>query len=113
MLEVFKEVLIKGNPNQFRMLIAELTKKPPTKWRRDSAREPRVTGSLERGHELAVFRFSGKVGLPSSLLFLVGRGDALRVTNIVPNKKGISQLTRAQYNAIADDFAGHLSRLAN
>lgn len=102
MLEVFKQVIVRGEPRQLSELVAQITRDPATGWARNSEREPPGKPKLEAGHDIAVFRWGGGPTSPASDLFIVGRGDRLEVTNIVP--VDVPRLSRTQYNTSVDDF---------
>jgi hypothetical protein len=103
MLEVFKELTVRGVPPTLSRLIDEITGHPATGWRRNRDREPRDMPKLSAGYELAVFRWEGPGIAPAADVFFKSDGEVLKVTNIVP--VNVPKLSFAEYNAIIDDFA--------
>jgi hypothetical protein len=102
MLEVFKQLNIRGKPKQLSELVAQVTRDPAAGWHRNSDREPPNVPALSAGYDIAVFRWEGGQTAPAANLFIKGSGDSLKLTNIVPID--VPELSRSQYNLILDDF---------
>jgi len=103
MLEVFSQLIIRGDPPTLSGLIDEIAGHPATGWRRKRDREPRNMPKLSAGHDIAVFRWEGSDVAPAADVFLKGDGRAIEVTNIVP--VNTHRLSYAEYNLIISDFA--------
>jgi hypothetical protein len=103
MLEVFKNLVIKGDdPAKLDTFLAKLRSNLAPGWSRDEQAEANVNRDLP-GRDIQAFRWTDQNSDLSAVLFLARTADEIKVTNIVPVTDG--QLTRAQYNAILDDFA--------
>jgi hypothetical protein len=102
MLEVFKTAEVRGDRHQLSELVTQITEKPAVGWHRNRNREPPKMPKLRAGHEVAVFRCEKEPEWPTADLFILGDGNSLKVTNIVP--VSVPQLSRNQYNMILDDF---------
>jgi hypothetical protein len=111
MLEVFKKLAIKvDDPAKLDTFLTHLDSNLPPGWSRDEQAEQRVSNSLP-GRDIHAFRWADSKTDLSALLFLARTDDRrFEVTNIVPIS--VSQLTKAQYNGILDDFAKHADRIA-
>jgi hypothetical protein len=103
MIEVFKQLIIRGDPPNLSRLVDEIVDHPATGWRHNRDREPRNMPKLSAGHGIAVFRWEGSNVAPAADLYLKGRDEILEVTNIVPVR--IPKLSYAQYNLIISNFA--------
>jgi hypothetical protein len=103
MLEVFKQLIIRGDPPNLSRLMDEIAGHPATGWRHNRDREPRNMPKLGAGYGIAVFRWEGSNVAPAADLYMKGRGEILEVTNIVPAH--IPKLSYAQYNSIISNFA--------
>jgi hypothetical protein len=102
MLEVFKNLVIKGDdPAKLDTFLAKLRSNLAPGWSRDEQAEANVWDLP--GRDIQAFRWTDQNSDLSAVLFLARTADEIKVTNIVPVTDG--QLTRAQYNAILDDFA--------
>src|SRR5437016_26808 len=102
MLRVFKELAIRGTPENLSSFVAQISKDPLDHWVRDRGREPSGRGKVGPGFGTYAFRWTGSPELPALVLFLVGRGDTLKTTNVVPID--VPKLSREQYNAAVDHF---------
>ena len=102
MLEVFKHLIIRGDPPNLSRLLEEIADHPATGWRHNRDREPRNMPKLGAGYGIAVFRWDGPNVAPSADLYLKGRGEILEVTNIVPVH--IPKLSYSEYNSIINNF---------
>jgi hypothetical protein len=111
MLEVFKKLAIKvDDPAKLDTFLTHLDSNLAPGWSRDQQAEQRVSNSLP-GRDIHAFRWADSKTNLSALLFLARTDDRrFEVTNIVPIS--VSQLTKAQYNVILDDFAKHADRIA-
>jgi hypothetical protein len=99
-LEVHKELTLRGDPVRFEAFIHELATTAAPDWSRDQEREQELTSISPRFY---VFKSSADTDRIAVSLFLTARRAELTVTNIVPQT--LRSLTRDQYNAILDDFA--------
>jgi len=101
LLEVFRDLEVHGaDASKLSTFVADLTKALPTGWARDRDRERAITRYSDSEPQFA-FRVAATQGRPAALLFLMRRGKALRITNIVPE---VGELTRQQYNALVEAF---------
>lgn len=101
MLEVYKELTVRGDPVRFEAFIQELATAAAPAWSRDQDREQELTSSLST--RVYVFKSSADTDRFAASLFFTARGAELTVTNIVPHT--LRSLTRDQYNALLDGFA--------
>ena len=103
MLEMFKELIIRGDPREIAELTQDLQTARVLGWVHDKEAQERVN-ELPRTQErdTFVFKWNGQ-NLPSAKLFLMRDNDDLKVVNIVPSESG--RLTKPQYNSLLDDFA--------
>lgn len=110
MLEVFKDLNIKGDPAALDAFVDEVSVSLPPGWRRDLAAENRRSqrAALPGEAQPFIFKCDANGYQPAVDLFLARSSDRFEVTNIVPQELG--QLTRAEYNAILDLFVDHAVR---
>jgi hypothetical protein len=101
-LEVHKELTVRGDPVRFDAFIRDLATRAAPGWSRDQEREQELS-SLSPRRWAYVFKSSAQSDRVAVSLFLTTGRAELTVTNIVPQQPG--SLTRAQYNAILDEFA--------
>jgi len=100
-LEVHKELRLRGDPARFDAFIQAVATRAARAWLRDREREAELS-SLPPRRQCYVFRSVAAADRVAVSLFLTSDHGELRVTNIVPQQVG--QLTRGQYNAILDEF---------
>jgi len=108
-LEVFQDLSVHGTAQQltdFRRLLLE-TLKPP--WSHDAEAEERSRQYSGFSESLALVR-DETLGLPSAGLWMFRDAESYTVGNIVP--KTVSELGRARYNAILNDFIEAFARTA-
>lgn len=108
MLEVFKDLTIRGDAAALDRLVPAIAGLLPEGWSRDSEAEERLRDPIA-GIQY-VFRFVGREELPAVSLFMVRDAESLEVSNIVPQETG--SISRAQYNLVVDEFAGFAGPVA-
>ncbi len=112
MLEVFKDLTLKGDATRLDRFIVELSESLAPGWSRARDREqelergdPIPRASPHEGHY--VFEYARRIDMPAVSLFIWRTGETLKVSNIVPEHGG---LTRSQYNAVLDEFTEQNAR---
>jgi hypothetical protein len=105
-IEVFRDMVLKGDiakrPELRAALIAAAT--PP--WRIDLERSAEVTRNTVTEEDVLLFRCQPGDEYPAAGLTLWGTDDGYYVPNIVPLENG--NLTFVQYNAVLADFIAHI-----
>lgn len=103
MVEVFRNLEIRGPHNKLDKFISELDKALPKKnWKRDKAREQKIKGFGSIGYQIAYLLASDQKR-PTVNLFLWRRdNEAFVVSNVVPEEPG--QLTYSEYNDCIESF---------
>lgn len=101
MLEVFRDLEISGtNQPTLSTFVAALSKALPVGWKRDTAREKQL--GRNSGDTHYSFSIAARQKKPAAHLFLMRRGAAFHITNIVPDKMG--ELGRKIYNNYVEEF---------
>lgn len=100
-MEVYKELAIRGDERKLDEFIETVSSRLAPGWSRDRESETRMERLSPRDRQY-VFRRAPAADSPAASLFMVRRPESLQVTNVVPQETG--SLTKAQYNAILDDF---------
>lgn len=108
MLEVFKDLSIRGDAATLDRLVPAIAGLLPGGWSRDSEAEERLRNPIA-GIQY-VFRFVGRAELPAVSLFIVEDDESLKVSNIVPQQAG--SISRGQYNLVVDEFASFAGPVA-
>jgi hypothetical protein len=109
LLEVFKELSIRGDSTKLDTFIDALSERLAPGWARHYEGERRIAEmALPNEERQYAFRCEAKGKRPAVGLFLIRFPHAFSVTNIVPQQSG--SLTRAQYNSILDEFADLIAR---
>jgi len=110
-LEMFKDLSIRGDPAQLDAFINDVSAHLAPGWSRhlEGEKNLREMALSVEDHQYAFRRKAGN-GLPAAGLFLIRRQDRLDVTNIVPQQA--RELSKAQYNAILDEFVDRNARPA-
>jgi len=107
LLEVFKNLAIRGSSEKLDAFIAGVSDHLSSGWSRDRDAETRLARAPSPGRYY-VFRCEARADRPALSLFLLGKNSALEVSNIVP--RGVGSLTRVQYNAALDEFVEQSAR---
>ncbi|WP_171471840.1 hypothetical protein [Frigoriglobus tundricola] len=100
-MEVFQELVVRGEPRQIVETAEFICKLVADKWSRDVLAEEQVN-KWSPGVKTLCFDRSRDERLPGAALFLTQKTDALTVTNIVPRESG--QLAYGEYNALLSEF---------
>ena len=110
-MEVFREMYLRGEPEQLAATIDEIERRMPPGWSRDREAEGRLSTLDPDDGPNYLFRVDGVAHLPTASLFITGEEPGvLHVANVCPREDG--QLTFAEYNAILEDFHRRSARPA-
>jgi hypothetical protein len=101
MLEVFQDLILRGDPASRARFKAALLQQAQAPWRHAADREEELRRN-SLSVDLAVFERTEGDGLPAADLVLWERPVGYEVSNIVPKKNG--SLSYGQYNALLQDF---------
>jgi len=111
MLSVFKDLSVHGTASKLDQFIDAVSARLASGWTRYLEGERRLKEmALSSDEPQFAFACAAAGDRPAAGLFLMRRAGGFEVTNIVPQESG--SLTKAQYNAILDDFADRNARPA-
>jgi hypothetical protein len=108
LLEVFRDLEIRGERTKLTNFLSQFAKSLPPGWKRDRAREKEI-GPYLQGRQF-VFQVGVQDDRPSARLFIVVQDECLKVTNIVPME--LHKLTRSDYNSFVEQFSQIASPIA-
>lgn len=101
-LEVFQDLSLSGPASSRRALRKALLKHTAPPWRHAEETENQLPTGTESESDILAFDRDASDSLPAATLFLWGRPDGYKVSNIVPLQ--IGELGYRKYNAILKDF---------
>lgn len=108
LVELFSDLTLRGPADKKGALRDALIAAAAGAWRFDPARSEEIRRNSVSSDEILAFRHDEPGSLPAAGLTLWERPDGYTVPNIVPVEVG--ELTRAQYNALLQDFAEKVVR---
>ena len=106
-LEVFRDFYLRGPREKRKGLRAGLLNAARDRWSVDLERSEEVARGAITTDDVLLFRTKATEAYPEAGLTLWEHEDGYYVPNIVPLETG--QLTRAQYNAILEDFINEVA----
>jgi hypothetical protein len=108
-MQVFRDMILHGEPQRLVSLMDEVEKSLPTGWFRDKALEANLRSVPPGMKHFFCFVYDRDDRFPSSSIFIIEEPPGfLRVSNIIPRKK--YQLSNEEYNAILEEFCEQIVR---
>ena len=103
-MEIFRELLIRGTPEQFDSAVAQLDRSLADGWIHDRVTEGQLAALTLRTERTFCFSCTETEVRPAATLFLTRNGSgSFYASNVIPLDK--YQLSHGQYNAILAEFA--------
>jgi hypothetical protein len=109
-MQVFRDLLIRGEPDRLTATVAEIDRSLGEGWFRDEETERRLAAVPTAGRS-ACFGCSDGGSRPAATIVLTAKGpDLLYVSNVIPHSR--RQLDYDQYNRIVTEFHDRFVRPA-
>jgi hypothetical protein len=106
-MQVFRELLIRGEPDQLAATFDSIVESLSGDWTRDAETEGRLHGAALDRHDVYCFHCEKQGSRRAATLFLMAKDSGTySIANIVPDEE--PKLSYAQYNRILEDFVKHL-----